>query len=356
MSSRRTTILWLTILLFVVLFVLRTVYLSGAFKTIANQYSGTTKVMEGIAGVEDIDIDYSTGIAFLSSDDRWARALKKEPRKGGIYALNLNDSVPVPVNLTDGFDQPDFHPHGISFYESPEGKKLLFVVNHRDSGNFIEVFQYRNDTLHHLERITDSLMISPNDVVGVGDRQFYFTNDHAERPGTVRSLKDLATIGTGNVGYFDGEKTVITSVEGIKYANGINVSKDGSEVYLAATTDRKVYVFNRDKSSGALTLAREIETGTGVDNIDIDENGNLWVGCHPQLLKFLSHAKDESKISPSEVIKLTRQPNGSFAQTTVYMNDGSELSASSVAAVFRNKLLIGPVFQRRFVLAESNPN
>jgi len=351
MNFQRKTILWASVLFLVVAFVMRTVWLSGAFKTINNQFAGTTRVLEGIAGVEDMDIDYSTGIAFLSSDDRWARTLEHKPVKGGIYAMNLNDTVPTPVNLTAGFDQADFHPHGISFYQTPEGKKLLFVVNHRDAGNFIEIFQYRNDTLEHVERISDSLMISPNDVVGVGERQFYFTNDHAEPPGTMRSLKDLATIGTGNVGYYNGERVVITSVEGIKYANGINVSADGSRIYLAATTDRLVLVFNRDQSTGALTLAREVDTGTGVDNIDIDEAGNLWVGCHPQLLKFLSHAKDEAKISPSEVIKLVPQPDGSFVQSTVYLNDGSELSASSVAAVYRNKLLIGPVFQRRFVLA-----
>lgn len=351
MNFRRKTILWISVLFLVVAFVMRTVWLSGAFKTISNQFAGTTRVIEGIAGVEDIDIDYSTGIAFLSSDDRWARTLKHQPAKGGIYAMNLNDTVPTPVNLTAGFDQSDFHPHGISFYQSPEGKKLLFVVNHRDAGNFIEIFQYHNDTLEHVDRISDSLMISPNDVVGVGERQFYFTNDHAEPPGTVRSLKDLATIGTGNVGYYDGERVVITSVEGIKYANGINVSADGSRIYLAATTDRMVLVFNRDLASGALTLTREVDTGTGVDNIDVDETGNLWIGCHPQLLKFLSHAKDESRISPSEVIKLEPQPDGSFRQSTVYVNDGSELSASSVAVTYRNKLLIGPVFQRRFVLA-----
>jgi arylesterase/paraoxonase len=356
MNFRRKTILWISVLFLFTTFVLRTVWLSGAFKTVTNQFAGTTQVFEGIAGVEDIDIDYTTGIAFLSSDDRWAKTLNHHPVKGGIYAMNLNDTVPTPVSLTANFDQTDFHPHGISFYQTPEGKKLLFVVNHRDSGNFIEIFQYRNDTLQHLERITDSLMISPNDVVGVGERQFYFTNDHAERPGTLRSLKDLATIGTGNVGYYNGERVVITSVEGIKYANGINASADGAQVYLAATTDRMVLVFNRDQATGALTLTKEIDTGTGVDNIDIDESGNLWVGCHPQLLKFLSHAKDASKLSPSEVIKLTPQPNGSYIQTTVYMNDGAELSASSVAAVYRNKLLIGPVFQRRFVLAVSNQN
>jgi arylesterase/paraoxonase len=229
---------------------------------------------------------------------------------------------------------------------------MLFVVNHRPSGNFIEIFQYKNDTLQHIERITDSLMISPNDVVGVGERSFYFTNDHDEKPGALRSIKDLLTIGTGNVGYYDGEKVSITSAQNIKYANGVNVSHDGTSLYLAATSDRKILIYRRDIATGALTLASEVDTGTGVDNIDVDADGNLWVGCHPQLLKFLSHAKDEAALSPSEIIKLSPGAEGGLIQETVYMNDGSEISGSSVGAVYKDKLLIGPVFQRHFLLGK----
>jgi len=350
MNAKRRIILSLAIVLVVGLYVLNTVSMSGAFKTIQNHFNGSTEQVAIFPGVEDIDIDPSTGIAFLSSDDRWATMLKQQPVKGAIYTMNLNDSTPQPVNATLNFAQEDFHPHGISFYQTPEGKKMLFVVNHRPSGNFIEVFQYVNDSLRHVERITDSLMISPNDVVGVGERSFYFTNDHDEKPGKIRSIKDLMTIGTGNIGYYDGEKVSITSAQGIKYANGINVSPDGSKLYLAATSDRKIFTYRRDAATGSLTLVSEFDTGTGVDNIDVDGDGSLWVGCHPQLLKFLSHAKDESALSPSEVIKLTPEEGGLFRQESVYMNDGTELSASSVGAIYKNRLLIGPVFQRHFLL------
>ena len=99
-----------------------------------------------------------------------------------------------------------------------------------------------------------------------------------------------------------------------------------------------------------LTKSSEWDANTGVDNIELDLEGNLWVGCHPQMLKFLSHAKDESKWSPSEIIKLTMLSNGQIEQKTIYMNDGSEISGSSVGAVYKDKLLIGPVFQNHIVL------
>ena len=133
------------------LFALKTVWQSGAFTTVKNSFSGTTHKIEGPAGVEDITIDQTTGIAFLSSDDRWSAMLQKKPIKGAIYKLNLNDSLPQPVSLTTRFPQNDFHPHGISLFTNPAGKKILFVINHRISGNFIEIFEFKNDSLSHIE-------------------------------------------------------------------------------------------------------------------------------------------------------------------------------------------------------------
>ncbi len=344
----------LLVVLVVGAFAFKTVWQSGAFKTINNTFSGEFVQVPGYAGVEDITIDQSTGMAFLSSDDRWASTLLKSPTKGAIVGLNLNDSVPQPVELTATFQQEDFHPHGISLYQTPEGKRILFVVNHRKSGNSIERFEFRNDSLIHLETFTDPLIISPNDVTGVGERSFYFTNDHNESLSAWRSLKDLMMIGTGNVCYYNGETVVKTAIEGLKYANGINRSMDGTKLYVAASSARSIVVVNRDLATGELQPSSVVFTGTGVDNIELDPAGNLWVGCHPQLLKFLAHAKNESALSPSEIIKLTPSDNGGFTQETILMNDGSGISASSVGAVYKDYLLIGPVFQRHFVIAKVN--
>lgn len=349
---KKAVLIFLVIILMIGSFALRTVWHSGAFKTITNTFSGSTRKVEGIPGVEDLTIDQITGIAFLSSDDRWASTLHKKSVKGAIYRLNLNDSLPQPINLTDGFEQEDFHPHGISLFSNSDGRKFLFVVNHRVEGNFIEIFEYANDSLKHVESISHDLIISPNDVVGVGEKQFYFTNDHNEKASTWRYIKDLLTIGTGNVCYYDGQTVQETAVHGVKYANGVNISLDRKKVYVAATSDLKVLVYDRDSASGVLTKSGEINTNTGVDNIEIDAEDNLWIGCHPQLLKFLSHAKDEGAKSPSEIIRLKKLSNEKFEQETIYMNDGTEISASSVGAVYKNKLLIGPVFQRHFIIAE----
>lgn len=355
---KKSIIVVLFLLLVITLLALKSFYQSGGFKTITNHFQGETQKISGFYGTEDITIDQKTGIAFLSSDNRWATSLNKKPVKGAIYVLNLNDSILTPLPMTSGsaisktddLNQEDFHPHGISFYETPEGKKMLFVVNHRNSGAFVEIFEYKNDSLQHKTSVKGSLMVSPNDVVGVGEKQFYFTNDHDEKGSSWRSFKDLLQIGMGNICYYDGQKIIKTPFEGLKYANGINKSADGKKIYVAETTAKKITVFDRNIETGILTKTNEIETGTGVDNIELDTEGSLWVGCHPQMLKFLGHAKDENALSPSEIIKIKLLDNGKFEQTTVYLNDGSEISASSVGAVYKDKLLIGPVFQGHIVI------
>lgn len=340
------------ILLVIGLFALNAVWQSGSFKTIVNTFAGTSQTIDNIVGVEDITIDQTTGIAFLSSDDRWAKLLKNQPTKGAIYTLNLNDSLPHPLSMTAHFTLEDFHPHGISLFQTPEGKKMLFVVNHRQSDNTIEIFEYKNDSLIHQKTISDALLVSPNDVVGVGENAFYCTNDHNEKASKWRSIKDLMTIGTGNVCYFDGQKMHKTTIEGIKYANGINKSADGKKLYVASTSGKKILFYDRDIATGKLTKSTEWDANTGVDNIELDTEGNLWIGCHPQMLKFLSHAKDETKLSPSEIIRIKMLNNGQMEQKIIYLNDGFEISASSVGAVYKDKLLIGPVFQNHIVLGK----
>jgi arylesterase/paraoxonase len=344
------------IILILGLLVLRTVWKSGAFKSLdygfGYGFAATTQRINGLIGVEDITIDQSTGIAFLSSSDRWALMIRHNPVKGAIYSLNLRDSSFKAIELTRNFEMNDFHPHGISLFTTPlDRRKILFVINHRENGNsFVERFEYRNDSLVHLESITHKLMVSPNDLVATGERSFYFTNDHDEKASGWRRFKDLLAIGTGNVCLCEGDKCSRTSVTGVKYANGINMSADGAKVYVSESSDMRIRVYDRDLASNTLAHATDIETGTGVDNIELDADGNLWVGCHPKLLKFLSHSGDETSISPSEIIKIIPTGTG-YEQKTVYMNDGSEISASSVGAVYKNKLLIGPVFQDHIIVA-----
>jgi len=81
-----------------------------------------------------------------------------------------------------------------------------------------------------------------------------------------------------------------------------------------------------------------------------NQEGDLWIGCHPKLLTFVKYSKDPNALSPSQVIKVETQASGQYEIKKIYLNNGQPLSGSSVAAVFEDRLLIGSVFDEQFLL------
>lgn len=335
----------LIIALILFIFAARLLINAGVFTKINPHFNGKILEINGFEGAEDITIDQETGIAFISSNDFFIKTSKK----GAIYILKLNESEPKPINVT-GKLPFDFHPHGINLYKSDSGKKSLFVVNHRGDGQFIEIFDWNDSSLVHRESISNPLIISPNDVLAIGERTFYVTNDHDEPLSKMRANKDLLQIPMGNICFYDGKNAKILS-DGILYANGINISNDKKTLFVAATTGKKIKVFNRNISTNSIKDVDEIPIH-GADNIEIDTAGDLWVGCHVNLLAFLEHSKNQTKLSPSELIKINYSEKGKYQSESIYQNDGKILSGSSVGAFYQNKILIGAVFEDKVLLGE----
>jgi arylesterase/paraoxonase len=149
--------------------------------------------------------------------------------------------------------------------------------------------------------------------------------------------------------YFDGSRARIAA-EGLTYANGVNVSPDGREVYVAETLDRVVRVYSREIESGVLELTDVVKLDTSPDNIDVLENGDLLVGAHPKILDFADHAKNPELLSPSQVVRVSRNESGDWSVRTLYLNSGDDISGVAVAAGYRDLMLLGPVFQPRVMV------
>ncbi len=294
------------------------------------------------SGTEDIAIDHDMNIAFISAADRrgWYNETG-EPfnPKNGIYTLSL-DGADTVTKVSPPMD--NFLPHGISLWKSPNGEKRLFVVNHPTTGEeIVEIFGIGdNGALTHLDSISFDAMHSPNDVLAVGMRSFYATNDRGYEEGVMATLEAYMALPFSSVVYFDGEEGRIIK-KGMTYANGINMSADGSEVYVAEFLKRRVAIFERDQSTGALRKLRSLKTSTGPDNIDVAEDGALWIGGHTKVFEFLKHAKDENAVAPSHVVRI--DPASGESEDVFISTDG-EINASSVAATTDDTLLVGAVF------------
>jgi arylesterase / paraoxonase len=331
--------------------------LAGEFKTLEPHFSGSCVRVEGIVGAEDITIHPNGHLAYLSSDDRRA-VMAGEPRPGAIYTYSLNTDEPV-LSKLDSEPMPDFHPHGIGLLARKGEPDRLFVVNHPGASLFhdkeekgpahsIEIFDVSEGRLIRRDTITDPALISPNDVIPVGPDRFYVTNDHGSAGATGRMLEDYLRLARANVIYFDGE-AFREVAEGLRYANGINLSQDGATLYVACPTDRSVVLFERDAQAGSLHKSGEVFLGSGPDNIELDPEGNLWVAAHPKLLTFVAHSKSSDDRSPSQVLKLVPDGEDGFSVHEIYLSEGEDLSASSVAARRGKRLLIGGVFDPLFL-------
>lgn len=332
-------------------FVVNTLKDAGEFKKIEPHFNGSVSKISGIVGGEDITIDHEKRIAYISADDRFA-TLNGRKGLGGFYALYLDSPARSPI-LVKRTPENEIHPHGISYFKTPGGQAYLYAVDHTGGRHSILLFQFLDDTtLSLLRTFADSpLIISPNDVAAVDEHRFFFTNDHGSHSKLGKTFEEYLQLAKSNVVYFDGKEFSIAA-EKLAYANGINISRDRRELYVAACIGKRILVYDHEISSGKLSFKKEINLNTGVDNIELDESGNLWVACHPQLLTFVKHAKDTSRLAPSQVIKIKKESNGNFILEEIYLNQGEEISASSVAAVAGNTLLIGAVLDNHILRCE----
>ncbi len=322
---------------------------AGQFRRLEAVALGDCLRVEGAPGAEDIDVLASESFAFISSDDR--RIAAAERPQGGIYGYPLRTEGAAPVLLSGSFGG-DFHPHGLYVLEGVS-RSSVFVVNHPASGPAIEVFDWQGGKLEHRETVTDPLLVSPNDVAALDDRRFYITNDHGSAPGLGALSEDLLRRPRGNVVFWDGERMRVV-IERVGYANGVSLDASGSKLFVASTSTGRILEY-QVAPAGDLSLTDEIVLGTGVDNIDVDRHGYLWVAAHPHLFTFLRHAGDPAKRSPSEGLwvdpDVPADPQTPRVRTA-FLTRGEELSGSSVVVPFGSRLIIGSVFEPFFLVCE----
>ena len=302
----------------------------------------------GVVGVEDLTLADTTGLVFLSSDDRRATRAK-QPRPGAIYRFHLRKPLERPTPLTANLPFT-FHPHGISYFPpyKPGGAGTLFVINHREDGkNTVEIFDWLEGQLTHRRSVESPLLRSPNDIVGVGPNQFYFTNDMGSKTSSGRFFELLFGLPRANVGYFDGEKAT-PALSKLRYANGINRSADGKWIYVSTVRQGRV-LRCLPQADHQLQIEREVRLHSGADNIELDEKGHLWVTCHPDFLKFARHVNQEKNRSPWEVYVVDFEaPEGQQVHRYFY-HDGMDLSGASTTVVWRNRFVTGSVFEPRIL-------
>ena len=349
------------LILIIVAFIVYVMMTTGFFRDIDNTFDGEQVKKINIAGAEDFAISYEDKFLIISSDPRRLDS-EGHPRNGGLYYMDLNDDQFEPKLLTGNLGK-NIYPHGISMIKIDSAKYRLFVINHVPKGgvvalnhlekdHYIEIFDLNGQVLNHVESKKHPLIKSPNDVVAVDSERFYFTNDHYSDSGFGRFREDYLAWPNTNVVYFNGNDYKIVAEE-ITYANGINLDKENNILFVASPRSflTKVYDVNDD---GSLAHIEDIDCGTGVDNIEFDQDGKIWIGCHPNLLHFAEYAAGRQEKSPSELITIDYRSKGDYDIETIYLSDGSDMSASTVASVYGKYLFVGNVMDPGFLVLKQH--
>lgn len=325
------------LLIGVLYFAFDTLLQAGFFKSIQNKTPGSVEqVYRGTWGPEDMDVDYDQGIVYISSANRWKKLAGKESMDDGIYNMKPNSNLGPKKMAVIGLDH--IQPHGISFFRQ-DSFSYLFVVNHYDGKHTVELLRINGDTLNHQKTFKNELMHAPNDVTARSVSEFYVSNDHGNSSETGKRVEEYLRMPYSYVlHYKDGKFKKV--LEGLVYANGVNYSSDGNQLYVTQTIGHELQICDIDKKNGFLKVQETISIPSGLDNIHVDETGNMWIGSHPKLFDFSGQVKDSSKVSPSQVFMVS-QHEKEWRYELILEDDGDIISASTVAVTMDNSLYVG---------------
>ncbi|XP_042346630.1 serum paraoxonase/arylesterase 2-like isoform X2 [Plectropomus leopardus] len=297
-------------------------------------------------GAEDITI-LKDGLAFMSTGLHYPGLPSFSDGPGKMYIVDLLHPKPTPVELEikGELDLSSFNPHGISVYtDEADDSVYLFVVNHPQHKSQVEIFHFVPDnTLVHLKTITHPLLHNVNDVVAVGVESFYATLDHSFQNDALHFLTLLLGLPWCEVVYYSPQE-VRVAASGILSANGINISPDKRYIYVADIPEHEIEVYER-KEGEQLMHVKSVAVGSLCDNIEVDHRtGDLWLGCHPNGMKLSPYNPEDPP--GSEVIRIKNIHSEQPVVSLEYADDGHMLMASTVAAPYEGKLLIGTVFHK----------
>jgi len=283
---------------------------------------------------EYFTVDYNNGVFYLQSDqrDKYVDTSDinhqlenlKSSKNGLIFSFQPGIEKMNKMVL-HGYQGP-FHPHGLDFFENEMGK-LIYVINHRPDGDFIEVFQVVEiDQLKHLRSMSHRLIKFAQHIRIVSRDEFYVTVWDFHR----RHLLD-AEDGT-NVLHCEyvGEKTNCRAV-----FDGSLVFDDfdtlDNKLYVVIALNRLLQVYDITPG-GDLLLADSIPTHSICDNIQISQEKEIILTCHPRFYDFVHH-RNPNYPTTSQILHFKNYAN--FDELFLHRN-----FTCTSAASYSNKIYI----------------
>ncbi|KAL4236462.1 hypothetical protein ACF0H5_004848 [Mactra antiquata] len=308
---------------------------------------GKCQVIQEAGGSEDI-VDIGDGVFLISTGFGFGSF-----KSGEIVSLDVkDDNKLVTMNLTNipqNVDEFLASPHGMSLWKDPStGDLYLYVITHPSKEDRIEVFIVENaHQLRHIKTITDPSFTYMNDLVMVGLDKFYTTRylTLSRTEYWYIFFEHICQQKWGKIFYYDGRKAREVS-SGHYMGNGINSSPDKSMIYVAEWGGHVLKAFYR-QGSNDLVPAWEKHIDTGLDNIYVDKNGDLWIGGVDRIWTVVNPFSKTTP--PSQVLRVKIRDQAVADVEEIYTDDGQECSLATTGAYAYGKLVIGTVSSQTVV-------
>jgi len=318
-------------------------------KVVFSHTPGKCEYIEGLnSGSEDI-VMLKNGLALISSGMLLrAPGIPYDKFVGKIYLYDVKTPEKRPKNLAitgAKFYPAIFRPAGLTVWETEE-KTFVYAVNTYNSQIYYFELNIEKKSLTFIKALSHPDLTNPNNIIAVADNRFYVSNFFSFSTRFMANVELALQLPLGSVFFYDGEQFVEV-LNHLKGPNGVAVSPNKDYLYVALhmAEQLRVYKINDPKN---LTEVMQISIPSGLDNVNCDDQGHLWIGAQQIIKHLLFHMYDPiTYIAPSQVLKVSFDPeHKSAAVEEIYADDGELLRASTTAAVYKNILLIGTLYDK----------
>lgn len=242
------------------------------------------------------------------------------PGSDGLYNLRVIKPVGY-VGATGGSDKSiDFVGFGAQVVDSKTLQfyfvnqrppvdstlKILTGLEKTGANSTIDVFELKRgkNEMRHLRTVFSDQVWSPNRVATLGDGAFVATNDHSKKVGFRKRFDPF--LGGGNVAYCSSTGKCHAASASLTFPNGLTRGKDGL-IYVPSSVDGKVLVFSLNPETKKLDLVDSIELKMPLDNLAVDQNGDIYAAGFPNLLRMLKffHSPYDNP-APSTILRIRK--------------------------------------------------
>lgn len=184
-------------------------------------------------------------------------------KKGNLYAVNFQEEGTIGIVDASG--------NGSIFVTLPEGSTGNGIRFDQAGNMYVadytghNVLQIKMDTKEISIWAHNSEMSQPNDLAIAANGTIYLSDPNWAE-------------GTGRIWMVNSDRKIILLEENMGTTNGIEVSPDGSKLYVNESVQRTVWQYDINKDGGLAHKTRFIDFDDfGMDGMRCDMMGNLYI-------------------------------------------------------------------------------